>query len=201
MPLRQYPSSKTAKRNSDRQRPVPKIWLMTDARFGDTLLAAVQALPMGSGVVFRHYHLAPNHRLGLFRKIRAICRRRGHMILLAAPPKSACKWDIDGMHNHKPANKHQLYSASVHNRNEMRKASHQNADLCFVSPVYKTKTHPGARTIGPLGLKRLAGPRSRNGYVIALGGMNRSRAGAFRNNGIYGWAGIEALVKRAKHKL
>ena len=55
---------------------VEMIWLMTDPRLGDGLLAAVRKLPFGSGIVFRHYEFAADERKALFSKIRRICRKR-----------------------------------------------------------------------------------------------------------------------------
>lgn len=66
-----------------RSHPLPKIWLMTDARFGDDQLRAIQQLPARSGVVFRHYDLATQQRRALFAQVLRICRRRGHIVLLA----------------------------------------------------------------------------------------------------------------------
>src|SRR5439155_26981070 len=37
--------------------PLPRLWLMTDERQGDGLWAALERMPRGAGVVFRHYSL------------------------------------------------------------------------------------------------------------------------------------------------
>ena len=37
------------------QPPWPREWLMTDERMGDRLWEAIDGMPPGSGVVFRHY--------------------------------------------------------------------------------------------------------------------------------------------------
>ena len=41
---------------TDRQRPWPRAWLMTDERMGERLWEAIDRLPVKhSGIVFRHY--------------------------------------------------------------------------------------------------------------------------------------------------
>ena len=36
---------------------LPRLWMMTDERQGDALWSALERLPRGAGVVFRHYSL------------------------------------------------------------------------------------------------------------------------------------------------
>ncbi|MFN5818931.1 MAG: thiamine phosphate synthase, partial [Novosphingobium sp.] len=40
-----------------RKKPLPAIWLLSDARNDAVLERALMRLPRGSGFVFRHYHL------------------------------------------------------------------------------------------------------------------------------------------------
>ena len=53
-----------------RRQPLPRLWLMTDERQGEGLWAALERLPKGAGVVFRHYGLRPSERRKLFERIR-----------------------------------------------------------------------------------------------------------------------------------
>jgi thiamine-phosphate pyrophosphorylase len=196
MSRRQAPLLKKAQSIGRLERKLPKIWLMTDTRFGDRLLPAIQALPMGSGVIFRHYHLSATDRQRLFLRVRKICRRRGHTMILAAPPQSARRWDVDGLHNQAPVRRTQIYSASVHNITELRAAMCASADVILVSPVRVTATHPGARVLGIMGLHRLITVRRPSGAIIALGGMNRRFAVLYKPSTIYGWAGLDAFRER-----
>jgi thiamine-phosphate pyrophosphorylase len=171
-----------------KKRPLPKIWLMTDPRLGDGLLAAVRKLPAGSGVIFRHYQLAVDERLALFQRIQRICRQRGHVLVLAGQND----WRADGVHGRSRFRPTQILTMPVHSVHEIRDARRLRADLMFLSPLFATRSHAGARAMGLLQFSRLAklaGPAK----VIALGGMTRSKVQAITNRIAYGWAGIDAF--------
>ena len=171
-----------------KKRFLPKIWLMTDPRLGDGLLAAVRKLPAGSGVVFRHYQLASGERFTLFRQIQRTCRQRGHVLVLAGKDD----WSADGVHGRARLRSAQILTMAVHSVREIRNAQKLGADLMFLSPVYATRSHLGARALGVTQfsqLAKLAGPAK----VIALGGMTRNKAQTLTNHIAYGWAGIDAF--------
>ena len=65
------------------------------------------------------------------------------------------------------------------------------ARLLFVSPIFATRSHVGAKGIGRRGLARLVHQTDRP--VIALGGMTRARFKALRGMGVCGWAAIDGL--------
>ena len=177
-------------RQPNTKRFLPKIWLMTDPRLGDGLLAAVRKLPVGSGIVFRNYQLATGDRLLLFLQIKRICRRRGHMLVLAGQDD----WRADGVHGRARFRPTQILTMPVHSLREIRNAQKLGADMMFLSPVFSTRSHPRARTLGVMQfsrLARLAGPAK----VIALGGMTRNKAQTITNRIAYGWAGIDAFMR------
>ncbi len=170
---------------------------MTDARFGKQLLAAIQRLPFGSAVVFRHYHLSEQERGVLFGKVQRICRRRGHILLLAGPNAAmlARRWDADGVHSNKARTaSNRIRSVPVHNIRELNHAKRTNAQYLLISPVFPTRSHPGQRSLGILGYSQLAN-RAGKARPIALGGMSRARAMAFGGRRITGWAGIDCFIK------
>lgn len=178
MPSRQY----------NKKRRLPKIWLMTDPRFGTGLPAAVRKLPAGSGVVFRHYDLPKAERQRLFQDIDRICRQRGHVLMLAGKDE----WLADGVHGRARKFCTQLLSKPVHNIRELRNARRERADLVLLSPLFATRTHPGAR---PLGMMRFAqlSKLAKPAKVIALGGMTRNRARAIKAHVAHGWSAIDAF--------
>lgn len=168
------------KRHSLCQRCVfPRVWLMTDERMGDALMPALRRLPKGSGVVFRHYSLAPAERESLFRAVRRIARARRFCLLAGGP---------GGSHGRHAG----AVTAPVHTIRERIQAERMGARLIFVSPVFATASHPGARALG----------RSRFGFlirgsqvpVIALGGMTCRRARSLAAFNIHGWAAISSLT-------
>lgn len=169
-----------------RRQPLPRIWLMTDERMGDALWLALERLPRGSGIVFRHYALDRAERAGLFRHVAAIAARR-RLVLLVGGPLVGKRWQRSGRHG---ACGPGLCSMPAHSVREGVTAARRGADLVFVSPVYPTRSHPGARTLGPHGFARIA--RTIAVPVIALGGMNAERARRLCALGAWGWAAIDA---------
>lgn len=164
-----------------RRHPVPRLWMMTDERQGEALWRALEQLPERGGVVFRHYRLPAEERLQLFERVRAICRERKLTLLAAGQPLPGA----DGVHGRRGAG---LRSASAHNLRELKAAERAGADLVFLSPVFATRSHPGAKPLGPRRFALIA--HQAKVPVIALGGMNDER---FRSlGGAYGWAGIDA---------
>ena len=163
------------------RQPLPRLWLMTDERLGDRLLRAVERLPAGAGIVFRHYSLAEAARRALFERVREIAPGP---VLLAGAADQALAWGADGSHGrHRGA-----MSAPAHDLAEIRAAEAAGAALIFLSPVFATRSHPDAPVLGPATFAALA---SQTGLpVIALGGMNAARAEGL--SGAYGWAGIDA---------
>jgi thiamine-phosphate pyrophosphorylase len=164
-----------------RRHPPPRVWLMTDERQGEKLWTALERLPGGAGIVFRHYRLPAPERLALFLRMRDLARERG-LVLVAA---GAALPPADGIHGRRGAG---LRTASAHNLRELRAAERQEADLVFLSPVFPTRSHPEREALGPARFASLAA-RSRL-PVVALGGMDAERFRALR--GAYGWAGIDA---------
>ena len=157
---------------------------MTDERLGDRLFEAIDRLPVGAGIVFRHYSLAEDERRALFERVKA--RRADTLLLLAGPAAQARAWGADGSHGRGPGEGPR--TAPAHDRAELRAAEEAGANLVFLSPVFATRSHPRAPLIGAKGFEALA--RQARLPVVALGGMNEHRFQGLA--GAYGWAGIDA---------
>ena len=153
----------------------PTLWLMTDERIGGRLWDTLARLPRGSGVVFRHHATAPAERALLKRRIVAVARRRGLVLV-----DEAC------------ARGQPVRIGRAHSVREGIAARRGGAAVVFVSPVYPTRTHPGARTLGPVRAAVIA--RAVGVPAIALGGMDARRFGRLRALGFAGWAAIDGLV-------
>lgn len=167
------------------RQPLPRLWMMTDERQGENLLRAIERLPAGTGIVFRHYSLPEVARRNLFGRVRAAAPG---LVLLAGPGDQARSWGADGSHGRGPGQG--LRSAPVHDQAQIRAAERNGADLLFLSPVFATNSHPGA---GSLGLARFAWLARRTPLpVIALGGMNPARGRRLASFGAYGWGAIDA---------
>jgi thiamine-phosphate pyrophosphorylase len=169
-----------------RRQSLPLLWLFTDERLGDRMVEALERLPRGGGVVFRHYSLPPAERRALWERVRLIGRRRGFTLIVAG----AALPGADGAHNRRGTG---IRTWSAHNLRELRAAERAGADLIFLSPVYPTASHPGAAHLGPSRFTSLA--RKAKVPVVALGGMDAEKAKVL--SGAYGWAGIDAWASPA----
>lgn len=170
-----------------RHPPIPRLWLMTDPRLGDSLWNALERLPRGSGVIFRHYQLPLAERRALFARVLKVARRRGLLLLRAgaAPMRGEM-----GTHARRGRG---FTTWPVHSRREALAAVRAGADALLVSPVFPTRSHPGAPVLGPVRFGLLV--RGLDVPVIALGGMNANNARRLRSLGIHGWAAIDAWAR------
>lgn len=168
----------------DRRHPLPRRWMMTDERLGDDLPAKVAKLPRGSGVVFRQYATPKGKRRRMFAQVRRIARARRLTLLIAGPFLPGG----DGVHGKKARKSKGLATRPVHSVRERIAAERAGVDATFVSPVFATRSHPGARPLGRIRFALLI--RGTRLPVIALGGMTERRARTLP--GIAGWAAIDA---------
>lgn len=169
---------------------LPRRWLMTDPRLGDQLWNALAAMPRGSGVVFRHYELPRAERLALFARVQQVARRRGLVVVVGGQATLGhCAAGSHGRHVG-------ALTAPVHSRREAVAAIKMGATLLFVSPVFATRSHPEALSLGRVRLGFML--HGLNVPAVALGGMNERRWRGLRSLGIHGWAGIDGWGHRAR---
>ncbi|MBC2776302.1 thiamine phosphate synthase [Parasphingopyxis marina] len=179
-----------------RRHPLPTLWLMTDERQGDRLWPSLARLPRGSGVIVRHHSLPIDDRRRLAARIRRIARARGLIMVMAGDQRLARRVRADGFHHRsrRIGAREMIRTVAAHNPAELRIAEQARADLVFLSPVFATESHRGAKMLGRVRFGLLA--RRTRISVIALGGMDARRAKGLRGMGIYGWAGIGALTPK-----
>ncbi|MFO6446472.1 thiamine phosphate synthase [Erythrobacter sp. NE805] len=175
-----------------RAKTLPDLWLISDARNDARLEAALAALPRGSGLIYRHYHLDGPERLARFRALRRIAKARGHVVVLADSALTAREWGADGIYGAPrslyPRRAGLLHLATAHDLAELGLARRLGADAALLSPVFPTRSHPGSGTLGPVRFRLLA--RQARLPVIALGGMDARRARGLR---WARWAAIDGL--------
>jgi len=170
------------------------LWLLSDARNDAALEEALRSLPRGSGFIFRHYHLAPRERRARFEALARLARTKGHLVVLAGRAETARQWGADGVYA-APANLRRagdlLRLATAHSLAELGAAGRAGAHAVLLSPAFPTRSHPGAKTLGPVRFRLLA---ARSPVpVIALGGMNARTAGRLKWPH---WAAIDGRAKR-----
>lgn len=172
----------------------PMLWLLSDARNDSALEHALRHLPRGSGFIFRHYHLGPSERRIRFDALARLARAHGHVVILAGRAATARRWGADGVYaapRRLGRGGDLLRLATAHSLRELGAAQRIGADAVLLSPVFPTRSHPGAPTLGPLRFRLLAAQSSVP--VIALGGMNARTANRLK----WGrWAAIDGRASR-----
>ena len=179
-----------------RCKALPRLWLFTDPRWDEEALQrAIARLPKGAaGVIFRDYD-APDRPARAVR-LRQQTRARRLIFIVAGDLRLAQRVKADGVHLPSFARTPALrrtplcITASAHHRQDMRRAQKTDAALIFLSPIFATASHPGARTLGRLGFAQLA--RHAHSKVAALGGMTARKARALTALGAHGWGAIDA---------
>ncbi|MEO0907150.1 MAG: thiamine phosphate synthase [Pseudomonadota bacterium] len=173
-------------------KPLPALWLLSDQRNDAQLEASLRRLPRGSGFIYRHYHLDDPERWRRFHALRMIAKGCGHVVILADSALTAREWGADGIYGSAralyPRRADLLQLATAHNLAEIGLASRLGADAALLSPVYPTRSHPGARVLGPVRFRAIA--RQSPVRVIALGGMDGRGA---RRLQWPAWAAIDGL--------
>jgi thiamine-phosphate pyrophosphorylase len=168
------------------------LWLLSDERNDAALADALRQLPRNSGFIYRHYHLPDTPRRERFDQLAAAARIMGHWVILSCDPETAKAWHADGIYGppERLADAPGLIRlAAVHNEAEIAAANQINADAVLLSPVFPTRSHPGAASLGPARFRQLAALTEMP--VIALGGMTRETA---KKLDWPRWAAIDGLV-------
>jgi thiamine-phosphate pyrophosphorylase len=171
---------------------LPDLWLLSDKRNDQLLELALRSFTVPLAFVFRHYFLPAGERRRRFRSLQRICREQGHLVILSDTPRTARSWGADGVYGPPAALTSRrpglLAVATAHDLGELAAANRLAADAVMLSPVFPTRSHPGARTLGPLRF-RLMAERARI-PVIALGGMDALYA---RQLQWRRWAAVDGL--------
>lgn len=175
---------------------MPTRWLFTDERLGgdrpgDALWQAVARLPRGSGIIFRHYGWKPGKRARLLAKLEALARRRG--LVVVCSDISRARGGVHRPRGSRARTGRGLVTASAHSQREMLQAFQRGADLVFLSPVFPTASHPGARVLGAVKFGLIASHAP--GPVLALGGMGAGNARRMQALGAAGYGAIDDWLR------
>jgi thiamine-phosphate pyrophosphorylase len=177
---------------------LPPLILMTDGERLADPIPVVETLPSGAAVILRHY--GDPGRDALAFRLAAVCRARGLRLLIAEDAGLAIRVGASGIHlpesrmrrpgrawrtRHRPG---WLVTAAAHSRNALMRAALAGVDAVLLSPVFPTRSHPGAAPIGPL--RFAAWVRECPLPVYALGGVSLQSARRLASSGAAGFAGI-----------
>lgn len=168
---------------------LPETWLFTDPRMGEALWSAIPRLPRGSGIVLRHYDAMD--RKAIARRAARLARRYGHMLVVAGDARLARAVGAAGVHmpdGGRPVR--DVITAASHYRAGLVRARRAGASLVFLSPVFPTRSHPGARILGAVRFALIA--RGVGITVAALGGLTPKRYARMQALGAQAWGAIDA---------
>lgn len=182
-----------------RTRPLPTLWLFTDARRLADPRPVAARLPRGlAGIVLRHDGEPGRAELG--RALARICRERRLALVVAGDLHLAAAlgagWHFragrrpGAIASRKPP-RGQLVTSSAHNAADLRRAIRAGAAIAFLAPAFPTASHPGARSLGVVRWGALAHQTSL--AVMALGGIDGRTAPRLPPRIVRGAGAIEAL--------
>ena len=179
---------------------LPSVWLMSDeARLPDPL-AACATLPRGAAVILRHY-TAPDRR-SLAKRLAALCRARGLVLIVAGDWRLATEVGAAGFHLADHAARRgpsagarlwrrrtrRLLTVAAHSDAAIRRAQVLEAAAVLLSPVFVTVSHPERPALAQAHIAAVA--RTTPIPVIALGGITMANISRLRDSGCAGIAGI-----------
>ena len=195
------PPNVATHRSLIRPRGMTRFWpiYMTERERWCDLRATINLLPRGAIVVLREYG-APD-RLEVARQLRRLTRAKGMALLIAEDARLAHRIRADGVHLPSRALRGRsiayspVVSAACHSRTDLARAVKRAIPLKLVSPVFATRSHVGARTLGPHRFARLT--RGVEG-VIALGGVTRDTVKVLAAKNLAGIAAIDGWHNKIK---
>jgi thiamine-phosphate pyrophosphorylase len=175
---------------------------MTDRRRIADPEPIMRVLPAGSAVIYRDRD--DPRRDAIARRYRAICKGRGILFLVAGDARLAAEIGADGAHvssaelrdgplfdRRTAARSLRIVTAACHDGDELSRAAAIGADVALLSPVFPTRSHPGAEHLGPARLRALAAASPLP--VLALGGVDDRNAALLRGANVAGLAAIGAF--------
>lgn len=188
--------------------PVALIAMTDPARLPDPE-EALRALPRGAALIWRAYD-GDATPAGL-RRLTALAHRKHVLLLVAGRPDLAARTGAMGMHLperevRRPRNgayviprntymSRKALTAACHSEVAIRLAAAAGADAVLISPIFATKSHPGAKALGLLRFASLARLAVSLGITpYALGGIvTAAHVRRLKGSGAAGIAGIGFL--------
>ncbi|MEM8986722.1 MAG: thiamine phosphate synthase [Pseudomonadota bacterium] len=158
-------------------RTAPPLLFLTDVARVPSPERVAEALPPGCGVILRDYD-APERKV-MGERLAAICRRRGLVFLVGADMALANDLGADGVHFPEglydripPVSLRgdMILTGAAHGPAAIRRAVKKSIDAVLLSPVFATRSHPGASSLGRHRVAAIAGAAPLP--VYALGGID-----------------------------
>ncbi len=195
----------TQNHNNNKYKNFPTLFFFTDRNKFDNIFEVIKNLPKNSAVIIREYDLSYNDRLIFTKKIVQIAHANNLLIFAGKNIKLALEAKTNGVHFsdndkswqeyllHKKSNPNFLLSCSCHNEASLIKTKKFDIEFTFLSPIFKTKSHPSIKPIGHRQLARIILKNKIKTY--ALGGVNEKNIALLNNIKILGIGSISLLKK------
>lgn len=183
---------------------LPALYVISDSRrFGkpEFLRRLKRALKAGTQLVqLREPHLSDEDYQSLAHKVADLCHRYGAKLMLNGAPEWVSACGADGVHLNsrrlrqlraRPLTTKYWVAASVHDEEELEKASQLGVDFVVLAPVLPTGSHPHAKPLGWQRFRELCA--TTNLPVYALGGQRAEHLQPARDAGAQGLAMISGI--------
>ena len=171
----------------------------TDPQRTPNAEAIAERLPPGAGVVFRAFGAPDAEARG--RRLAAIARRRGLVLLVGADAALARRIGADGVHlperlahqarRLKAARPRRIITAAAHSLRAARAGLAAGADAVVISVAFESRSASAGRPLGPIRLGLLA--RAAGGAAYALGGITQENARRLAGLRLVGLAAVDAF--------
>ena len=176
-------------------RQLPPLLFLTDPKRTPDPASVAAKLPVGSGVLYRHF--GAENRFEVAVELAGLARRRGLKLLTAADPKLAVEIGAYGVHwpearlqdALKWRGRFQIQTASAHSRMAITRAEQVGVDAALVSTVFSSNSPSAGTPMGAAAFVELCHQSPLPLY--ALGGINADNAASVAGSG--GLAAIEGL--------
>jgi thiamine-phosphate pyrophosphorylase len=182
------------KRRAGARKTLPSLLVFTDPARTPDPVALARRMPRGAGLVYRAFGAADAEAVA--RRLKAVARARGLILLIGADAKLAARIGADGVHlPERLAHRAQalrrrgwLVTAAAHST---RAARAPGVDAVVISAVFPSNSPSAGAPIGPVRLAAMV--RAAGRPVYALGGITNETARRLLPAGAVGIAAVEAF--------
>lgn len=176
------------------RKALPSLLVFTDPARTPDPVGLARRMPRGAGLVYRAFGAADAEAVA--RRLKAVARVRGLILLIGADARLAARVRADGVHlperlAHRARALRRpgwLITAAAHSARAARAAG---VDAVVISAVFPSGSASAGAPIGPVRLALLVRAAGRPAY--ALGGVTNETARRLLPTGVVGIAAVEAF--------
>jgi len=179
----------------------------TDRKKISDLEKVIKNLEKNSAIIIREYDLPKKDRKAFAKKIFAYTKSRPDLKLLVGKDLAlAYELKADGVHfsdfdklplqiRQKNFRKKFIFSFACHNFKALLRAQKLKPNMIFISPIFPTSSHVGAKIFGIRNLAKIAVQNKKQNYIwgniYALGGITKNNVGMIKKLPLRGFGAID----------